>query len=59
MLVTAHTGRKAAVDSARLVISRLVDAGVSVRVLSAEAEAVACEGPAWCPPAWPPCRTPR
>ncbi|MFF5205347.1 NAD kinase [Streptosporangium sp. NPDC000396] len=44
VLVTAHTGRSAAVDSARLVISRLVDAGLTVRILNAEAEAIACAG---------------
>ncbi|MEV8637836.1 NAD kinase [Streptosporangium sp. NPDC051023] len=44
VLVTAHTGRGAAVDSARLVIGRLVDAGLTVRVLRAEAESIACTG---------------
>ncbi|MBB2915177.1 NAD+ kinase [Streptosporangium becharense] len=44
VLVTAHTGRKAAVDSARLVIRRLLDAGLTVRVLNAEAEEIACAG---------------
>lgn len=44
VLVTVHTGREAAIDSARRVIGRLLDAGLAVRVLSAEAEAVACEG---------------
>ena len=44
MLVTVHTGRGAAIDSARLVIGRLVDAGLTVRVLSAEAESIECTG---------------
>ncbi|GGO76022.1 NAD kinase [Nonomuraea cavernae] len=44
VLVTVHTGREAAVDSARLVISRLVDAGLTVRVLDLEAPELACPG---------------
>ncbi|MFF5112336.1 NAD kinase [Streptosporangium sp. NPDC000509] len=44
VLVTAHTGRAAAVDTARMVIQRLVDAGLTVRVLSVEAEEIACAG---------------
>ncbi|MGJ6965572.1 NAD kinase [Streptosporangium sp. G11] len=44
VLVTAHTGRAAAVDSARMVIQRFVDAGLTVRVLSAEADEIACAG---------------
>jgi NAD+ kinase len=44
VLVTAHTGREAAVDSARMVIERFVDAGLTVRVLSAEADEIACAG---------------
>ncbi|MGS2644882.1 NAD kinase [Streptosporangium sp. LJ11] len=44
VLVTAHTGRAAAVDSARMVIQRFVDAGLIVRVLSAEADELACAG---------------
>ncbi|MFI6513394.1 NAD kinase [Streptosporangium sp. NPDC050855] len=44
VLVTAHTGREAAVDSARMVIGRFVDAGLTVRVLSAEADEIACAG---------------
>ncbi|MEU8378245.1 NAD kinase [Streptosporangium sp. NPDC048865] len=44
VLVTAHTGREAAVDSARMVIQRFVDAGLTVRVLSAEADEIACAG---------------
>uniref|UniRef100_UPI001C5FB4D3 NAD kinase n=1 Tax=Nonomuraea rhizosphaerae TaxID=2665663 RepID=UPI001C5FB4D3 len=51
VLVTVHTGREAAVESARLVIDRLVAAGIHVRVLDVEAEeigapqaeAVACD----------------
>jgi len=44
MLVMAHTGRKAALDSARLVIGRLCGAGITVRVTDQEAEAFACPG---------------
>lgn len=44
VLVTAHTGRGAAVDSARMVIGRLLKAGLTVRVLRAEAEEIACAG---------------
>ncbi|MER5623002.1 NAD kinase [Streptosporangium amethystogenes] len=44
VLVTAHTGRPAAVDSARMVIQRFLDAGLTVRVLSAEADEIACAG---------------
>ncbi|MEU4831699.1 NAD kinase [Streptosporangium sp. NPDC023615] len=44
VLVTAHTGREAAVDSARMVIRRFLDAGLTVRVLSAEADEIACAG---------------
>jgi NAD+ kinase len=44
VLVTAHTGRGAAVDSARMVIGRLLKAGLAVRVLKAEAEEIACVG---------------
>ncbi len=40
VLVTAHTGREAAIDSARLVIDRLLEAGIRVKVLDVEAEAV-------------------
>ncbi|SDG70961.1 NAD+ kinase [Sinosporangium album] len=43
-LVTAHVGRDAAVDSARRVIHQLLAAGISVRVLKSEADAVACRG---------------
>lgn len=44
VLVTAHTGREAAIDSAHLVINRLLGAGLSVRVLEAEAEDIGCSG---------------
>lgn len=44
VLVTAHTGREAAVDSARLVIDRLVTAGIRVRVLDVEADDIGCRG---------------
>ncbi|MEU4574171.1 NAD kinase [Nonomuraea sp. ATR24] len=44
VLVTAHTGREAAVESARLVIGRLVAAGLSVRVLDGEAADIGCGG---------------
>lgn len=44
VLVTAHTGRDPAVESARLVIHRLVSAGLHVRVYDVEAEEVACAG---------------
>src|SRR5215469_18356635 len=44
MLVMVHTGRKAAVDSARLVIGRLCGAGITVRVTDPEADALACPG---------------
>ncbi|MEU7837096.1 MULTISPECIES: NAD kinase [unclassified Nonomuraea] len=44
VLVTVHTGREAAVDSARLVIDRLVTAGIRVRVLDVEADDIGCRG---------------
>ncbi|ETK38194.1 NAD kinase [Microbispora sp. ATCC PTA-5024] len=44
ILVTAHTGREAAVLSARLVMNRLIDAGLNVRVLDDEAEEIGCAG---------------
>jgi NAD+ kinase len=44
VLVTVHTGREAAIDSARLVIDRLVDAGIHVRVLDVEASDIGCQG---------------
>ncbi|SDK47943.1 NAD+ kinase [Nonomuraea maritima] len=40
VLVAVHTGRGAAVDSARLVIDRLVKAGITVRVLDTEADEI-------------------
>ncbi|TDD33218.1 NAD kinase [Nonomuraea terrae] len=42
VLVAVHTGRAAAVDSARLVIDRLVKAGIAVRVLDTEAAEIGC-----------------
>lgn len=50
MLVMVHTGRKAALDSARHVIGRLCDAGITVRVIDAEADALACPGMTVVPP---------
>ncbi|MEU6783929.1 NAD kinase [Nonomuraea angiospora] len=44
VLVAVHTGRDAAVESARLVINRLVDAGINVRVLETEYAEVGCGG---------------
>ncbi|MET9338058.1 NAD kinase [Nonomuraea sp. NPDC003804] len=44
VLVTAHTGREAAIESAHLVIERLVEAGLCVRVLESEAEDIGCQG---------------
>ncbi|WP_370017853.1 NAD kinase [Planotetraspora sp. GP83] len=44
VVVTAHTGREAAVDSARLVMNRLIAAGLNVRVLDTEAEEMGCPG---------------
>ena len=44
VLVVTHTGRPAAVRSAKLVIERLAEAGITVRVLADEAEALACAG---------------
>jgi NAD+ kinase len=41
-LVVAHTGRKNALRSAREVVSRLVQAGLTVRVLIPEASDLAC-----------------
>ncbi|TDD14027.1 NAD kinase [Nonomuraea diastatica] len=37
VLVAVHTGRDAAVESARLVVDRLIDDGITVRVLDSEA----------------------
>ncbi|GAA2373583.1 NAD kinase [Nonomuraea africana] len=44
VLVTAHTGREAAIESAHLVIDRLLEAGLSVRVLEAESEDIGRRG---------------
>jgi NAD+ kinase len=44
VLVVTHTGRSAAVRSAQLVISRLSDADISVRVLDSEAGDLHCAG---------------
>ncbi|MCO6007957.1 NAD kinase [Actinoallomurus purpureus] len=44
VLVVTHTGRSAAVRSAQLVISRLSEAGICVRVLDSEAEELECAG---------------
>ncbi|MBC6463839.1 NAD(+)/NADH kinase, partial [Actinomadura sp. HBU206391] len=42
VLIVTHTGRPGAVRSAQLVIERLSEAGIAVRVLDAEAEDLAC-----------------
>jgi NAD+ kinase len=42
VLVVAHTGRKESLRSARLVVGRLIDAGVAVRVLRPEAADIDC-----------------
>jgi NAD+ kinase len=44
MLVMVHAGRKQALDSARRVIDRLCAAGITARVIDAEADAIACPG---------------
>jgi NAD+ kinase len=44
MLVLAHTGKANALRSARLVVERLVAAGVAVRVTEEEAPTLACAG---------------
>ncbi|WTW94193.1 NAD kinase [Streptomycetaceae bacterium NBC_01309] len=44
VLVVAHTGRPAALRSARLVVDQLIDAGIVVRVLDSEAEELALPG---------------
>ncbi|WP_062348511.1 NAD kinase [Herbidospora yilanensis] len=44
VLITTHTGRDAAVESARLVIDRLLKEGLTVRVLADEADEVARTG---------------
>jgi NAD+ kinase len=49
MLVLAHIGRENARRSARLVADRLTHAGIAVRVIDAEAEALDCAGAAVVP----------
>jgi NAD+ kinase len=49
-LVVAHTGRKDSLRSARLVVSRLLDAGLAVRILAPEAGDIACLGVEEVPP---------
>jgi NAD+ kinase len=44
VLVLVHTGRPGAVRSAQLVIERLTEAGICVRVLEDEAEEIGCTG---------------
>ncbi|GAA1568617.1 NAD kinase [Actinomadura kijaniata] len=44
VLVVAHTGRPGAVRSAQLVIERLTEAGIAVRVMSDEAGDIGCAG---------------
>jgi NAD+ kinase len=44
VLVVAHTGRPAAVNTARLVVDRLTAAGINVRVLATEAADLRCAG---------------
>ncbi len=44
VLVMAHTGRAAALASARLVVDMLLSAGISVRVVDTEAADLACAG---------------
>ncbi|WP_405147724.1 NAD kinase [Sphaerisporangium sp. NBC_01403] len=44
VLITAHTGREPAVDSARLVIQRFLEAGFMVRVMEPEAEEIGVPG---------------
>jgi NAD+ kinase len=50
MLVLAHTGKDNAVRSARLVLERLIAAGVAVRVIETEAPDLACAGASVVPP---------
>jgi NAD+ kinase len=45
-----HTGRKQALDCARLVIDRLCAAGITARVTGPEANAIACPGMTVVPP---------
>src|SRR5712671_5152502 len=49
-LVVAHTGRKDSLRSARLVVERLIQAGLNVRVLEPEAADIACTGVEEVPP---------
>src|SRR4051794_41875898 len=44
VLVVTHTGRPGAVRSANLVIGRLAEAGITVRVLDEEAAELDCAG---------------
>ncbi|MEU9889310.1 NAD kinase [Sphaerisporangium sp. NPDC051017] len=44
VLITAHTGREPAVESARRVIQRFLEAGFTVRVMEPEAEEIAAPG---------------
>jgi NAD+ kinase len=44
VLVTAHTGRTAAVATARLVVELLISAGITVRVVDTEAAELQCPG---------------
>ena len=44
VLVVAHTGRPAALRSARFVVDRLTAAGLTVRILAPEAAALKCVG---------------
>src|SRR5262249_58221956 len=44
MLVVAHVGRPAALRSARLVVDRLTEAGMAVRILEPEAADLRCAG---------------
>ena len=44
VLVTAHTGRTAAVTTARLVVEMLIAAGITVRVVDTEAAELQCPG---------------
>jgi NAD+ kinase len=50
MLVLAHTGKGNALRSARLVLDRLIAAGVAVRVIETEAPDLACAGATVVPP---------
>ena len=49
MLVLAHTGRENALRSARLVVGRLLEAGIEVRVTEEETLALGCAGAAVVP----------